>query len=55
MELTFEEIDGARIAELADEQFVIRSEQDAIDLVGNAAFQGAFVPDRATALARLRP
>lgn len=40
MELVFDMVDQVRIAEIADERFVIRSEQDATELVGNAAFQG---------------
>lgn len=41
MELQFTEVAGMRLAEPADAHFVIRSEKDALELVGNASFAHA--------------
>ena len=42
MRIEFHEIKGIKIAEIVSDSIVINNSQDAVDIMGNCSYQGAF-------------
>ena len=41
MEISIRKVEDTAIAEITDREFIVRSSQDALDVMGNADYQGA--------------